>query len=84
METGLQGLPRRRAPDDSAGLRALRIEPEITAKIARRGLRIFEVPTHHGREVWEGKKIGPRDALGRRRHPKYALVDDPEGADKGY
>src|SRR5512140_1220086 len=30
-------------------------EPEITAKIARRGYRIYEVPiSYHGRDYWEG------------------------------
>ncbi len=39
-------------------------EPEITAKVAKGGLRIYEVPiSYHGRTYAEGKKIGPRDAL---------------------
>jgi hypothetical protein len=34
------------------------IEPELTAKILRRGVRIYEVPiAYAGREVDEGKKI---------------------------
>ncbi len=38
--------------------------PEITAKIARRGLRIYEVPIHyHARTEAQGKKIGWRDAF---------------------
>jgi glycosyltransferase involved in cell wall biosynthesis len=40
------------------------IEPEITAKVARRGYRIYEVPiSYHGRTYEEGKKIGWRDAF---------------------
>ena len=40
------------------------IEPEITAKFARRGLRIYEVPVRYrGRTYAEGKKIGFRDAV---------------------
>jgi SAM-dependent methyltransferase len=40
------------------------IEPEITAKVARRGYRIFEVPiSYYGRTYDEGKKIGWKDAL---------------------
>ena len=40
------------------------IEPEITAKIARRGYRIFEVPiSYYGRTYEEGKKIGLKDAF---------------------
>ena len=40
------------------------IEPEITAKVARRGYRIYEVPiSYHGRTYEEGKKIGWKDAV---------------------
>jgi len=40
------------------------IEPEITAKVARRGYRVYEVPiSYHGRTYDEGKKIGWRDAF---------------------
>ncbi|HEY3202228.1 MAG TPA: glycosyltransferase family 2 protein, partial [Thermoanaerobaculia bacterium] len=40
------------------------IEPEITAKVARRGYRVYEVPiSYYGRTYEEGKKIGWRDAL---------------------
>jgi len=39
-------------------------EPEITAKILRRGIRIYEVPiSYTGREVYEGKKITWRDGF---------------------
>jgi glycosyltransferase involved in cell wall biosynthesis len=39
-------------------------EPEITAKVLRRGIRIYEVPiSYAGREVDEGKKITWRDGL---------------------
>jgi len=39
-------------------------EPEITAKFARKKLRIFEVPiSYSGRDYAEGKKIGASDAL---------------------
>jgi glycosyltransferase involved in cell wall biosynthesis len=38
-------------------------EPEITAKVLKRGHRIFEIPiSYYGREVHEGKKISWRDA----------------------
>jgi glycosyltransferase involved in cell wall biosynthesis len=37
-------------------------EPEITAKVLKRGHRIFEVPiSYYGREYHEGKKISWRD-----------------------
>ena len=40
-------------------------EPEITAKMLRRGHRIYEVPiSYAGREVDEGKKITWRDGFG--------------------
>ncbi len=40
------------------------IDPEITAKILKRGTRIYEVPiTYNGREFWEGKKISWRDGF---------------------
>ena len=39
-------------------------EPEITAKVLRRGYRIYEVPiSYAGREVDEGKKITWRDGF---------------------
>jgi glycosyltransferase involved in cell wall biosynthesis len=39
-------------------------DPEITASILKLGYRIYEVPVSYaGREYWEGKKIGWRDAL---------------------
>jgi glycosyltransferase involved in cell wall biosynthesis len=39
-------------------------EPEITAKLAKRGLRIFEVGiSYDGRTYTEGKKIGWRDGV---------------------
>lgn len=39
-------------------------EPEITAKLARRGCRFLEVPIAYDGRGWEeGKKIGPRDAV---------------------
>ncbi len=39
-------------------------EPEITAKVARAGARVYEVPiSYHGRTYEEGKKIGWRDGF---------------------
>ncbi|MDY7029871.1 MAG: glycosyltransferase family 2 protein [Spirochaetota bacterium] len=39
-------------------------EPEITAKIAKKHLRIYEVPvSYYGRTYQEGKKIGWRDGV---------------------
>ena len=54
------------------------IEPEITAKVAKRGYRVWEVPiSYSGRTYEEGKKISWRDgvkALGV--ILKYWLIDD--------
>jgi glycosyltransferase involved in cell wall biosynthesis len=50
----IQGL---RLEEDRFGF-----EPEVTAKVARRGLRIYEVAiSYHGRTYAEGKKIGWQD-----------------------
>ncbi len=39
-------------------------DPEITAKILKKGIRIYEVPTSYaGREFSEGKKINWRDSF---------------------
>jgi glycosyltransferase involved in cell wall biosynthesis len=51
---------------DSIKLRCERFEfePEVTAKILRRGIRIYEVPiSYSGREFDEGKKITWRDGV---------------------
>jgi glycosyltransferase involved in cell wall biosynthesis len=48
-----------------------RFEPEITAKILRRGVRLYEVPiSYYGRTYDEGKKITWRDGI----HAVGALV----------
>jgi glycosyltransferase involved in cell wall biosynthesis len=40
------------------------IEPEMTAKIFKRGFRVYEVPiTYDGRTYEEGKKIGWKDGI---------------------
>ena len=47
-------------------LRARRFdfEPEVTAKVLKRGYRIYEVPiSYTGREYMEGKKIGLKDGF---------------------
>jgi len=39
-------------------------EPEVTAKIAKKGIRIYEVPiSYHPRHVAEGKKIKWKDGV---------------------
>lgn len=40
------------------------IEPELTAKVARQGVRVYEVPiSYMGRTYEEGKKIGWKDGV---------------------
>jgi len=52
-------LKRLRLTSDGFGL-----EPEITARLARWGARIYETPiSYHGRTYAEGKKIGWRDGF---------------------
>ena len=44
--------------------RRFTVEPELTAKLARMGVRIFEVPiSYAGRDYQEGKKITWRDGV---------------------
>jgi glycosyltransferase involved in cell wall biosynthesis len=44
--------------------RGFDVEPELTAKILRKGIRIYEVPVSYaGREVSEGKKIRWQDGF---------------------
>ena len=44
--------------------RRFEFEPEITARILRKGIRIYEVPiSYNGREYSEGKKITWRDGI---------------------
>jgi hypothetical protein len=44
--------------------RAFGVEPELTAKIALQGWRVFEVGiSYSGRTYEEGKKIGWRDGM---------------------
>lgn len=52
-------------------------EVEVTAKIARRKLKIYEVPiSYYGRDYTEGKKIGWRDGVSALRCiVRYAFAD---------
>lgn len=57
--------------------RRFEIEPELTAKILKRGYTIFEVPiSYNGRAFHEGKKITWRDGItAMRTLIKYRFVD---------
>ena len=61
------------------------IEPELTAKFAKRKLRIFEVPiSYYGRTYAEGKKVTWRDGFRAvRTILKYWLIDDMFQGDYG-
>jgi glycosyltransferase involved in cell wall biosynthesis len=62
------------------------IEPEITAKVAKRGYRIYEVPiSYYGREYWEGKKINWKDGFSALwTILKYGLFDDTDSEPPTY
>ena len=62
------------------------IEPEITAKVARRGYRIYEVPiSYYGRDYWEGKKINWKDGFSAIWTIfRYGLFDDPSNEPATY
>ncbi|MBW3564113.1 MAG: glycosyltransferase [Acidobacteria bacterium] len=61
-------------------------EPEVTAKLARRGYRIYEVPiSYHGRDYWEGKKINWKDGVSALWSIlKYGLFVDPDSEPRTY
>src|SRR3954470_1637649 len=61
-------------------------EPEITAKVAKRGYRIYEVPiSYYGRDYWEGKKINWRDGFSAIWTIfRYGLFDDPSNEPATY
>jgi len=64
METGYKVF--RREVIQAIPLRARRFdfEPEVTAKLLKRGVRVFEVPiSFNPRDYAEGKKIGLKDAF---------------------
>jgi len=64
METGYKLVDRKLLNDLALRADHFDIEPEITAKILKRGIRIYEVPiSYMGREFDEGKKITWRDGF---------------------
>jgi len=64
METGYKVFTREVAEQLDLRSPGWGFDPEITAKILRRGYRIYEVPiSYTGREFEEGKKISWRDGL---------------------
>ena len=64
METGYKLFKREIIQDIPLHSRRFEFEPEVTAKLLKRKVRIFEVPiTFNPREYAEGKKIGLPDAF---------------------
>jgi glycosyltransferase involved in cell wall biosynthesis len=64
METGMKAFVREKLIQLRLSGNRFTFEPEITAKAARAGWRIYEVPvSYSGRTYDEGKKIGWRDAI---------------------
>ncbi len=64
METGYKVFRREVIADIPLHACRFNFEPEFTAKILKRGVRIFEVPiTFNPRDYDEGKKIGIMDAF---------------------
>ena len=65
METGYKLFDRSVIEGITIDCDRFDFEPEITAKVLRRGQRIYEVPiSYNGREVDEGKKITWKDGFG--------------------
>ena len=65
METCYKLIRRRVLADIDLASDGFSVEPEITAKLLRKGIAIHEVPIRYvGRSFAEGKKISWRDFLG--------------------
>jgi hypothetical protein len=64
METGYKVFLAKVIKDIPLKSNRFGFEPEVTAKIARRGWRMFETPiSYFGRSYAEGKKIGWKDGF---------------------
>ena len=64
METGYKAVRTHILRDMNLKSNTFDIEPEITAKLFKRGHKVFEVPiTYNGRTYAEGKKIRAKDAV---------------------
>jgi len=64
METGYKAFRADVIKNIPLHSRRFDFEPEITAKVLKRGNRIYEVPiSYFGREYREGKKIGLKDGF---------------------
>lgn len=64
METCYKVVPTKVLKEIGITSNAFDMEPEITCKLLRRGIRIYEVPISYiGRDFSEGKKITWRDGI---------------------
>ena len=64
METGYKVFKRKCVEGLKLNAERFGIEPELTAKLARRRYRFYETPiSYSGRDYSEGKKIGWKDGL---------------------
>jgi glycosyltransferase involved in cell wall biosynthesis len=64
METCYKVFKRQVADKLDIQSRGFAVEPEITAKVARLKVRVYEVPIRYaGRDYAAGKKIRPRDGI---------------------
>ena len=64
MEVGYKLFPRQLLLSLDLKENRFGFEPEVTSKILKQGIRIFEVPiSYAGREVKDGKKITWKDGV---------------------
>jgi glycosyltransferase involved in cell wall biosynthesis len=64
METGYKAIRRASLEGIEITQNRFGVEPELTAKLARRRARFYEVPiSYAGRDYTQGKKIGWRDGV---------------------
>lgn len=86
METGYKAFRREVIQSIDIESNRFGFEPEITAKVARRGYRIYEVPiSYHGRDYWEGKKITWKDGIAALwTIAKYGLLDRSHSEPPGF
>ncbi|MFZ2088816.1 MAG: glycosyltransferase family 2 protein [Desulfobaccales bacterium] len=64
MEVGYKAFKAEVLKDIKISSNRFGVEPELTAKVARKGCRVYEVPiSYHGRDYAHGKKITWRDGI---------------------
>lgn len=64
METGVKAFRREIFNNITIRSNGFDFEPEVTAKVLKKGFRVYEMPiTYYGRGYKEGKKITWRDAI---------------------